>query len=178
MTARGDRVELRYGAEVWIRPIRSADKRLLAAAFDHLSEQSRYRRFLHPIKGLRSRDLTYFTELDHHDHEALIALDDTGDVVGIARYIRSDAESAEAEVAIAVIDEWQGRGLGTQLLIRLMTRARSEGVRRFTGTALSENREVVELVEHLAPLVASRSSAGVTELEVSLPDQPHLLIAE
>jgi hypothetical protein len=78
MAARGERVELRDGSEVRIRPIEPGDKRRLAEGFDHLSEESRYRRFLHPIKHLSLRDLAYFTEVDHRDHEALIALDPDG----------------------------------------------------------------------------------------------------
>jgi RimJ/RimL family protein N-acetyltransferase len=178
MSVRSDRFELRDRSDVWIRPIGAADKRLLAEAFDRLSEESRYRRFLHPVKELQPRDLAYFTELDHHDHEALVALDAAGEVVAVARYIRSTSDYEEAEFAIAVVDEWQGRGLGTELLIQLMTKARSEGVRRFTATALSDNREVRELVEHVAPVLSRHSTAGVIELEIGLPDEPHLLITE
>jgi GNAT superfamily N-acetyltransferase len=177
MNAYAKKVKLRDGSGVRIRPIMPEDKKLLAEAFDHLSEESRYGRFLHPVKQLRPRDLAYFTEVDHHDHEALIALDAEDEVVAVARYIRSHFDSEEAEFAIAVVDEWQGRGLGTELLVQLMTRARAAGVRRFTATALSDNREVLELVEHIAPKLSRRSSAGVMELEIRLPDQPHLLIA-
>jgi GNAT superfamily N-acetyltransferase len=152
-------------------------QRALAAAFDHLSEESRYRRFLHPVKELRPRDLAYFTELDHHDHEALIALTAEDEAV-LSPDISGLVRISKAEFAIAVVDEWQGRGLGTELLVQLMVKARSEGVRRFTATALSDNREVRELVEHVAPVLSRRSSAGVTELEILLPPRPHLLFAE
>lgn len=179
VTPRGEKVELRDGSEVRIRPIEPADKGLLAAAFDHLSEESRYRRFLHPVKHLSPRDLAYFTEVDHHDHEALIALDaNDQEAVGVARYIRSQAEPGEAEFAIAVVDEWQGRGLGTELLVRLMRRARAAGLRRFSALMLSDNREVLELVEHVAPVLSHRSSSGVMELEIALPALPHLLVGE
>ena len=179
MSARAETVELRDGSQVWVRPIEPGDKVQLAAAFDHLSEDSRYRRFLHPIKHLSPRDLVYFTEVDHHDHEALIALDaNDQEVVGVVRCIRSQADPDEAEFAIAVVDEWQGRGLGTQLLVRLMRRARAEGVRRFTALMLSDNREALELVEHLVPSLSRRSSSGVMELVFELPQQPHLLTTE
>jgi GNAT superfamily N-acetyltransferase len=176
VASRGEKVELRDGSRVRIRPIGPADKGLLVAAFDDLSEESRYRRFLHPVKHLRPRDLVYFTEIDHHDHEALIALDaKDGEAVAVARYVRSEAEPEEAEVAIAVIDEWQGRGLGTELLVRLMRRARAEGLRRFSALMLNDNREVLELIEHVVPEISRRSSSGVLELVFDLPAQPHLL---
>ena len=81
-------------------------------------------------------------------------------MVGVARYIRSQADSEEAEFAIAVVDEWQGRGLGTELLIRLMKAAHEEGVHRFSALVLSENREVLELIEHVAPEISRRQSSG------------------
>jgi hypothetical protein len=59
-----------------------------------------------------------------------------------------------------------------------MRKARAEGVRNFTATALSDNREVRELIEHVAPVLSRHSSAGVIELEIGLPDEPHLLIPE
>jgi GNAT superfamily N-acetyltransferase len=168
-------VKLRDGSLVEIRPIRPADKDLLTAAFGHLSDESRYRRFLHPMQHLRPRDLAYLTEIDHHDHEALVALDPNDqETVAVARYIRSPDDREEAEFAIAVVDEWQGRGLGTQLLVRLMERARAEGVRRFTALVLSDNRDVLELIEHVAPVISRRSGSGVTELVIDLPEQPHL----
>jgi GNAT superfamily N-acetyltransferase len=69
--------------------------------------------------------------VDHHDHEAIIALDPlTGEGVGVARYVRAGADPEVAEVAVTVVDDWQGRGLGRALLERLAARARREGVRR------------------------------------------------
>jgi GNAT superfamily N-acetyltransferase len=176
MSGRAEFVELRDGSRVGIRPIESEDKQRLSDAFDHLSEESRYRRFLHPIKYLSPRDLSYFTEVDHHDHEALIALDVAEhDAVGIARCIRSPTNPEEAEFAIAIVDDWQGRGLGTELLVRLMKRALAEGIRRFTALMVSNNKEALELVEHVAPSISRSSSAGVTDLVIDLPERPHLL---
>ena len=86
---------------------------------------------------LSERDLDYLTRIDHHDHEALIALDRPGgDIVGVARFVRTGPE--EAEPAIVVADDWQGRGLGRQLMGALADRALDEGVRRFRAPVLAE----------------------------------------
>ena len=68
------------GAEsLLIRPISPDDKPAMTEAFEHLSEESRYRRFLSPHAGLTDAELRYFTEVDHHDHEALVAVDPATD---------------------------------------------------------------------------------------------------
>ncbi len=168
----GQRIELRDGSAIVVRPIRASDKAAIAAAFDRLSDESRYRRFLSPMPHLSRRQLEYFTELDHHDHEALIAFDErTRDGVAVARFVRSKVDPEAAEAAVTVADDWQGRGVGTKLLQLLADRARAEGVRRFTATLLAQNRSMLELLEQIGPAHASGPEAGVVEVEVELPPQ-------
>lgn len=94
-----------------IRPISPDDRQRLADGFQRLGERSRYRRFLSPREHLSEAELRYFTDVDHHNHEALIAIDPNNDEgVGVARYIRSKSEPSAAEVAVAVVDDWQGKG--------------------------------------------------------------------
>src|SRR5947199_3263274 len=89
--------------QVEIRPIEPDDKDALARGFDRLSELSRYRRFLSPRGPLTQAELRYFTEGDHHDHEALVAVDpDTGEDVGVARVVRSTEDPNVADLAVAV----------------------------------------------------------------------------
>jgi GNAT superfamily N-acetyltransferase len=81
--------------------------------------------------------LAYLTEVDHHDHEALVAFDDcSSEGVGVAWYVRVDGATAEAAVTVA--DDWQGRGLGTALTSMLAERALEEGIDRFTAVVLAE----------------------------------------
>jgi GNAT superfamily N-acetyltransferase len=122
--------ELRDGSRVHIRQARRTDRDLLAGGFEHLSPESRYRRFLTPMHELDERTLRYLTDLDHRDHEAMFALDESGEGVGVARYVRSAARPDTAEVAVAVVDSWQGRGLGTLLLQAISARARDEASAR------------------------------------------------
>jgi hypothetical protein len=69
-----------------IRPIAATDRDALAESFERLSPESRYLRFFSAISQLSSAQLDYLTDVDHHDHEALVAVDDaTGDIVGVAR---------------------------------------------------------------------------------------------
>ena len=153
-----------------VRPIRATDKEALLNAFDHLTDDSRYDRFLAPIKRLTSHELEYLTELNHFDHEALIAISPDGELVAVCRYVRLEERPQTAEVAVTVADAWQGRGIGTLLLRRLAARARKAGVVNFLGVCLAHNERMRELFEELGPGATTRpTGSGVVEVEVELP---------
>lgn len=123
-----ERAVLRDGSTIHVRSIEPGDHERLRRAFERLSPESRYRRFLGAIAQLSESRLRYFTEVDHFDHEALVAIDpDHGELVGVARYMRLDNKAAAAEVAMAVADDWHARGVATLLLRRLVERARRPG---------------------------------------------------
>ena len=157
--------------QVEIRPIEPDDRDALARGFDRLSEQSRYRRFLSPRGPLSQAELSYLTEVDHHDHEALVAVDpETDEGVGVARFIRSTEDPAVAELAVAVADDWQGKGVGSLLAAELAKRAREEGVMCFTALALAENDAILGLLQDLGEVRSGRTQLGTVELAVDLPD--------
>jgi GNAT superfamily N-acetyltransferase len=170
-------VTLRDGSRVTVRPIRPSDAEALRAGFERLSEESRYRRFLSPISELSGPMLRYLTEVDHHDHEAIIALATDGTLVGVARSVRSRSDAEVAEAAVTVADDWQGRGLGTALLGLLADRAREERISRFTALILATNRDMLDLLEDLGPLQILERGSGTIEVEIALPARgagPHL----
>jgi GNAT superfamily N-acetyltransferase len=104
---------LRDGARVTLRPIAVDDKPRLAAMVERLSEESSYRRFFTSKTELSPAELDYLVDVDHCDHEAIIAIDASrGEALGVARYIRSNDDAEVAKVAVIVADDWQGRGLG------------------------------------------------------------------
>jgi GNAT superfamily N-acetyltransferase len=128
---------------VEIRPLERDDRERLAAAFARLGEETRRRRFLSSASRLSERDLDALTGIDHHGHEALAAVDPrTGHIIGIARYIRLPREPHAAEVAVAVDDGWQRRGIGRRLLAELADRARAEGVTHFSAYVSRDNGPV------------------------------------
>lgn len=167
---RGDRAELADGTEVIVRPVRPSDAPLLLEAFaEHFSEQSRYQRFLASKRSLSPRELEYFTDVDHDRHEAIGALDPaTGEGVGIARFVRAGTGAETAEAAVAVADEWQGRGLGGLLLERLAARARELGIVEFTASLLTTNRAMLALFERLGRIDVHREDGTVLGLHVCL----------
>jgi GNAT superfamily N-acetyltransferase len=165
-------VELRDGSQVLVRPVRPDDRDAIRNAFERLSEATRYRRFLTAVTRLTESDLDYLTEVDHRDHEALVAFDPGGGAaVAVARFIRRSDAPAIAEAAVVVDDGWQRRGLGSALCRLLAERAREVGVERFSATLLADNREVLRLLESLGPLrVVSGEGATIT-VEVGVPKE-------
>jgi ribosomal protein S18 acetylase RimI-like enzyme len=166
----GDFVRVRDGASAVVRPVRRADGPLLADGFARLSPRSRRMRFLIGKNMLSAKEVSYFTDVDHHNHEALGALDAvTGCGVGIARFVRAKDDPRSADIAITVVDEWQGRGLGTELMRRLAQRALEEGIRYFRALASSDNVAVVALLRRMdADVELISFELDTVEYEISL----------
>jgi RimJ/RimL family protein N-acetyltransferase len=160
-----DHVVLADGSRVVIRPVHREDAPLLTEGFARFSAESRRLRFLADKSRLTEAELRYFTHIDHHDHEALGAVDEAdGRALGIARFVRDTKDPELAEIAVAVVDDWQGRGLGTALVTRLLRRAREEGIHRFIALVAVENDVMVNLLHDLGgDLRASPNQAGAVE---------------
>jgi GNAT superfamily N-acetyltransferase len=156
--------------ELLLRPIAPDDKELLVAGLGRLSDRSVYQRFLSPKPRLSSSELRYLTEVDMLDHYALVAvLAKRPDLlVAVGRWVRDDERPWEAEVAIVVADDLQGRGVGRTLGTALADAAIERGVRRFTATMLPENRAAHRLFAGLAHHMELVRRAGVDELVLDL----------
>jgi GNAT superfamily N-acetyltransferase len=162
------KIALRDGSAVLVRQVVASDTERIRAVFERLSAGSRFRRFLASVRRLSDSALRRLTEVDHRDHEALIALDlDSRDAVGVARFIRTNRPDV-AEVAVTVADEWQGNGIGTALLTLLAARAREEGIARFTGVALATNGAALSLLRSVGPVTVMRTDASTIELEADI----------
>ncbi len=166
----GAPIKLRDGSRIRIRQGHRSDRELLLRGFQQLSAESRYRRFLTTLSELSGEMVRYLTEIDHHDHEAMIALDErTGDGIGVARYVRDPKRPDTAEVAVTVVDEWHGRGVGTLLLEVLCGRAREEGVKTLTALMLATNQEMMDVFQALGPVRIVDQDTGTVEIEMPIP---------
>lgn len=170
---------LRDGTPVVIRPIRPDDRDRLQEGFAKLSQRSVYLRFHTSMRMLSAAQLDYLTEVDHVDHVALVAArgDPEGPGLGVARYVRLKEDAEVAEAAITVIDEWQGRGLGTLLLGALAAAALRNGVRVFRNYVLAENRAMIALFDELGAQRTREASVYRIDFLVpvtleDLPDTP------
>jgi RimJ/RimL family protein N-acetyltransferase len=166
---------LEDGRVVVIRPIRADDVERLQAAHLRLSPLTRYRRFLTAKPYLSSADAAYLSVIDGCDHYALVATfaenpDAAEAIVAVARFVRSPDDAAAAEFAIVVGDDWQGHGIGRELMGRLVDAAVTRGVQRFQATMLADNVAIQRLSERFAAGPLRRVRKGNTfEVEFELP---------
>lgn len=170
-----DRLTLRDGRIVVVRPVAQFDAPAEQDFVRALSPASRLRRFHFGLKELPPSLLQAMTEVDHRDHVAIIAeaidADDEPRLVADARYVREAADPGAAEFAIAVADDWQGRGLARRLLSRLARHAARRGVQRLWGDVLAANQPMLALAGAMrARTGASPEGAGL--VRVSFPTTP------
>jgi acetyltransferase len=146
----GGRWQLPGGVTVTVRPIRPEDAEMEASFVRNLSDHARHFRFMLALKELTREMLIRFTQIDYDRELALVALVEQGGKetqIAVARYARSDAETAH--VAIVVADAWQGRGIGARLLRTLVAAARARGITRLEGEVLHENTTALALMARL-----------------------------
>jgi len=141
---------LKDGTQVTIRLIKPNDKERLRLSFKELSADSRRTRFHSQMSGLTNGQLEYLTEIDYQNHFAICAIDishgrDKG--IGVARYIRIEDEPDTVELAITVLDAYQGLGLGKILCELLMDAARENGIRKFRGYISEENASLAAMIK-------------------------------
>jgi GNAT superfamily N-acetyltransferase len=139
---------LRNGRQVEIRALRPDDQADLIAAFGRTSSQSRYRRFFALKRGFTEGEIAFYLNIDFINHVALVAVVDEGGqpmIVGGGRYIV--VQSGKAEVAFAVVDQYQGQGIGMALLRHLAAIARSAKLQELIAEVLPDNIPMLKVFE-------------------------------
>lgn len=148
-------VTLTDGTRLLLRLGTPADREALVAGFEHLSPESRLTRFFSAMPRLAPQFLDRLLDVDRERHVAVAAFDlgrasEVGEMaegygVGVARYHRDDADPSRAEAAVAVIDEYQGRGIGRLLLDALVAHAMEHGISTFTAMVLTTNTAMLHV---------------------------------
>jgi GNAT superfamily N-acetyltransferase len=154
---------LRDGREIIVRAVRDGDRDGFQAALRRMSEQSRYSRFMSPVKELSPQLLERAVRPEPGRELQLVAVDASGvpeQIVGGARYSASPG-SKDCEFAVAVTDEWQGLGIARHLLEALIRTARERGLERMEGYILASNTGMLRLAGRLG-FVPVRSPEGPT----------------
>ncbi|MHB8587764.1 MAG: GNAT family N-acetyltransferase [Candidatus Dormibacteraceae bacterium] len=166
-------LDLEDGTKVQVRPIAPEDEPLLHDAVAAMSERSVYFRFFSPLKRLPDALAHRLAVVDHKDRFALLATTDKPGgkvrILGVARYDRVPNTDV-AEVAVAVVDEFQRRGLGGALLAILARAARQHGIKNFTLIVLPENRQMLGLLRKMGWIHHARLSGGVYDISFDLPE--------
>jgi len=158
------------GEDVTIRPIRPDDEPLMRAFHDTISEQSVYMRYAHVLslrERIRHERLSRLCFIDYDREMALIALrgEPSPSIVGVGRLVRMRGGKS-AEFAVIISDAFQRRGLGTELLRRLVELAPREGVERVVGYILPENAGMQEVSRRLGFSLRYSEEYGMIEAEM------------
>jgi RimJ/RimL family protein N-acetyltransferase len=148
------------------------DRDLLRETYEHLSEESRRRRFLAAVPRLTDAMLEHLVdEVDGIDHVALLLVviddDHVGTPVGVARMIRYEHEPTAADVAVTVVDEWQGRGVATALLAELV-RERPRGVTHVVTTVEADNEASLAMLARLGTMATTPFEDNRVDVRVEL----------
>jgi RimJ/RimL family protein N-acetyltransferase len=160
---------LRNGRRIEIRALRPDDRSDLLAAVDRASPGSLYRRFFSVRRDFAEQEIDFFVNVDFVDHVALVAVvDEAGRpvIVGGARYIM--VQPGEAEIAFAVIDQYQGQGIGAALLRHLAAIARQSGLRQLVADVLPDNSSMLKVFEKSGLDVSTRRGPGVVQVTLRL----------
>ena len=156
---------------ITIRPISAADYDLEQEFVSGLSAASGYQRLMSP-RRLSAEEIRRFTDIDDQREMALIAttpVDGRERQIGVARYVKDESVPGEAEFAIVLADDWQGRGLGRKLLASLLAAAHADGVQRAVATTLSSNDAMLALARRLGFTLAPNPAApSITNLTLEL----------
>ncbi len=166
-------LELTDGTKVHVRPIVPEDEPLLIEAVAAMSERTVYFRFFSPLKRLPDALAHRLAVVDYNDRFAIVGTTHKPGgkerIVGVARYDRA-ADTDVAETAVAVVDEFQRRGLGSALLTILGKVAREHGIKTFTLIVLPENQQMLGLLRKMGWIHHAKLTGGVYEISFDLPD--------
>ena len=163
-------LDLTDGRRVFMRPIRLTDEPALREMFYALSEETVYHRFFRLLPTMPHPRLQEWLRVDYERQMVLVVTTgNEGDeaILAVGRY-DLDLPSNLAEVAFVVRDDYQGQGLGTQLLESLTDIAREHGIAGFTATVLADNVAMLRLFHHAFPALESRLVDGTYEIAMRL----------
>lgn len=164
---------LRDGTPALIWPLLPSDARTLREGFRHLSPESQRSRFLSPLSDLDEgmiQRLVGGVDGVHHVALVLVVLPPHGleQPVGVARLIQDPSDPATGDIAVTVLDPWQGRGAGAALVRALMERRPPE-LRRIRTVVDAGNRASLALLAGAGPMSSSVTRRGVVDVTVELP---------
>jgi GNAT superfamily N-acetyltransferase len=157
------------GRSVEIRALRPEDKAGLMAAIERTSPQSLYRRFFGVKPRFSETEVSFFLNIDFADHVALVAVvEEEGRAVIVAggRYVA--VAPGRAEIAFAVIDQYQGQGLGAALLRHLVIIARVAGIKEFVAEVLPDNTPMLQVFRKSGLALNSTREQGVMHIVLQL----------
>jgi len=159
----------RSGLEILLRPVKMSDEPILKDFFYSLSDESLYRRFISVRKDIPHETLQEFVIIDYTKEMVILAIlpsENKEEVIGVGQY-SIDETTHTAEVALVVRDDFQNKGVGTELLSYLTMLARKQGLLGFTAEVLATNTPMLHLFEKMGFDIQKRRVEGTYELKMA-----------
>jgi GNAT superfamily N-acetyltransferase len=141
----------------------------MANAVERVSAQSLYRRFFAARRSFSEKETDFFVNVDFLNHVALVAVVNEGEaavIIGGGRYVL--VQPGTAEVAFAVVDQYQGQGIGAALMRHLATIARDAGIEQFVAEVLPENAPMLKLFEKCGCRISTKRDGQVVHVTLGL----------
>jgi acetyltransferase len=158
---------LRGGERLFIRPIKAEDEPALLSFLAKIDREDIRLRFFSPLRHFSHHFVARLTQLDYGRTIAFVALDRTGEVLGVVR-LHADPDHKTAEFAILVRSDFKGRGLGTSLMKLAIRYGRAEGYRTITGDVLAENHAMLRLCRELGFEISPLTEGSVYSVRLTL----------
>ena len=168
-------LELKDTSRVFLRPLKLSDEPLIRELFYQLSPESIHYRFFQLLKALPHKKLQELLRVDYEADMALVVLtsstDEDARMVAIAHYLKNPRTNF-AEAAFLVRDDWQGKGLGTQLMSELANAAQRQGIAGLTAEVLADNKGMLRVFHQYGLPVESRLEDNVYSLKIPFTGEP------
>ncbi|NVM55806.1 MAG: GNAT family N-acetyltransferase [Candidatus Helarchaeota archaeon] len=164
------KIKLRDGTKVLLRPIKPMDADNWVELYNSLSSMSKYYRFFTSHREPTPKMIKQYTEIDYVNNFAIVAIikeDGREMMVGVARYVL-DPPPDSAELAIAIADAWQGKGLGTKMLLHILNIMIRHKIKKIHGDVFLENRRMLQLMYKGGFELKKEDSHGIRHFEFSL----------
>lgn len=175
-------ITLPDGGVMRLRLVRPEDREGIIEAFERLSDETRVQRWFYPKKRLSEEEIAALISPadDAHGALAAIGLDADGNEssgIGMARFVRSSEDPEAAEIAITIVDDWQGLGIGRILLHRLLAMMCERRIRFADGRVQADNRPMRHLLEPYVPEGGFRREDSILLFRFPVPAADDPLMA-
>lgn len=163
-------ISLKNGETVYLRMLLPSDRGALLDAFYKLSDETKRLRFFQVNEALSDKELDYLLNTDDTNHVAYCAYvlkNNKPKGIGVVRYIRSVKNPEMAEVAITIIDEYHGKGIGKELIKKITQHARKEGITTYVANAFYFNDIILKMISKF-PYKITGSDDGILSIKVDI----------
>ena len=171
------------GRTMRLRLAGPGDRDALVAAFEQLSPESRFHRWLYAKRSFSEQEIAEILAPEDQDHVAIVAVElgpqrEEVSGMGMARFVRVPEDPEAAEIAITIVDAWQGMGIGRILLHRLLAAMSERGIPRAVGRLHVNNRRMRRLLDPYVPEEDFRREDATWVFEMPVPERDDPIMAQ